>query len=269
MKKLLLIMIFLLSTSYVMADWCYQESYNITNQTGTDGNCGLNYSGVSAVGGTTFSGGYGHVYYYENWTIPNQTIGYPIYNIAFNFFNKSIIINNTCMTNNNKIMLRIDYSNENFGGATSNMLLACYTTRWNNVSVFYTGSSSAVTNTTNIGTALLNDGNYSSGVLPNYPTLTLVPNVGSNVYGTLETAMNWSITSCEYTSGDWSIYAKDNCYITTPVNLNNNTIKFVGDNYNKTMIDAAIINVSRYSFLNLTYNNPKIYLLNQGRLIFN
>jgi hypothetical protein len=42
---ILLVLVGIFSLSCVSASWCYQESANVSNQTGIDGNCGLNYSG--------------------------------------------------------------------------------------------------------------------------------------------------------------------------------------------------------------------------------
>jgi hypothetical protein len=48
MKRLIifLLLAFVLSTGLVSANWCYQESANIMNQSGTDDDCGLNYDGL-------------------------------------------------------------------------------------------------------------------------------------------------------------------------------------------------------------------------------
>ena len=49
MNKLILLGLLLLCTGLVSAFSCYQESANVTNQTGIDGFCGLNYNGSYGV----------------------------------------------------------------------------------------------------------------------------------------------------------------------------------------------------------------------------
>lgn len=49
MKKILILSFFLiLAANLVSASYCYQESANVSNQSGTDGVCGLNYTGKYA-----------------------------------------------------------------------------------------------------------------------------------------------------------------------------------------------------------------------------
>lgn len=75
--------IFLISISYVSAYYCYQESANVSNQTGVDGNCGLNYSGVIGVSGYYFNVSYPKPHGALNtslWTVKHGTLS--AYNVS-------------------------------------------------------------------------------------------------------------------------------------------------------------------------------------------
>ena len=67
-KSLLLLVLTILITISiysVSAEFCYQESANVSNQTGIDGNCGLNYSGKYKIDIPSDS-----VYFYINYSYP-------------------------------------------------------------------------------------------------------------------------------------------------------------------------------------------------------
>jgi len=70
-------------------------------------------------------------------------------------------------------------------------------------------------------------------------------------------------------TGNYSFYDYCNLYIDTPINMMNNSIKFIGDGehgVNRTIIAALIYNVSNNSNLNLSYNLPDVTLYEGGRI---
>ena len=79
----------------VFASWCYQESFNVTNQSGTDGNCGLNYSGSYKItGGWLYSGGLnvidGNWSSYDTHNASDDGFIYVNYSIPVSAYNTSL-----------------------------------------------------------------------------------------------------------------------------------------------------------------------------------
>lgn len=123
MKKIFLLLFGIIFLTYsASAYYCYQESANTTNQTGIDGNCGLNYNGVYANDSST--------YLYVNYTVPSGVITPSLLEVAAfgqadigNWYNRTnLTLSLLCMANN-KAQIRISP----VGHACSNSInIFCY-----------------------------------------------------------------------------------------------------------------------------------------------
>lgn len=132
----------------VFASWCYQESANVTTQSGTDGNCGQIYNGTYYAndgwifgGSATFDGNWESIDYagvgegrtglvYVNYTIPlHATLSKPYWRVAYGWdyelVDKNITLSDSCwnyalLTNN----LQLDYASRRY--PYGDVYFACY-----------------------------------------------------------------------------------------------------------------------------------------------
>lgn len=109
------------------ATYCYQESANTSNQTGTDGNCNQNYTGTY-----NFLANYMYINYTKPSTIINFSSTETLWQVKHGCLTTTNISLSNCSTNTNTIQLRM-YSNA--GGFPDETAPQCYNgSSWINVS---------------------------------------------------------------------------------------------------------------------------------------
>jgi len=210
MKKLIyLIPIFmflvLISLSSVNASICYQESLNVTNQTGIDGSCGLNYTGKH-----TFTNGAGGLlpsqYIDGDWSSSASAGGRSI---VFTTFYKIPSQNFTGITTEFKWKDSAGAGTIRTLNITVNQSCVDYAISSKNLTLVYSMYSTMSVACYNSSTTTVTM--YSlSGAYNRYPDF-------------FEQAVRWNITdvvppsnSCTYSgSGTWAINISDNCTLQT------------------------------------------------------
>lgn len=246
------------STGLSNTQSCYQESANVSNQTGIDGSCGLNYSGnyialgpilyyldgnindgawnLSSVQGT----------YLINYTKPAYRLINASWKIGWINLTTSTLVNHTtsipddCLDyNTNKVLLKVQ--NDSFV-VSSSMTAYCYNGTWKSIDSFVSGP---------VGT-LITDEAMNWSVLPtqsisglsNQTNITYTfpsSSVGKTFYWNIyacdtsgscafnATNYTFNLNTCGYSgSGNWYIAASDNCNITTNINLGGNNLYVSG-----------------------------------------
>ena len=121
---------------------CYQESANTTNQSGTDGSCGLNYDGdytgssvPNSIDGNWSTYTSGNLDFTINYTKPGNTTKSVLWRVKWlsssvGTKNLNLTIPSSCFNYyNDKIVLRID-SNPGFGGR---LYFQCYNGSFTNI----------------------------------------------------------------------------------------------------------------------------------------
>jgi hypothetical protein len=183
--------------------WCYQESANVSNQTGIDGNCGLNYGGNYTYIKRAISGEI--IVFYK--TPINATslilkikIGDPMFDI------QNITLPNTCWSSNN---ITFNFSSATCYGTLSSV--GCKNVSGNNYIDLFTDSNSAciMSNVSNSSSKFLfNDGNWNSGTrYNNYGTSEWTNNAGVN--GDLfEEAIYWNIANVSLSNSNVVVVSK-------------------------------------------------------------
>ena len=163
--------------------YCFQESFNISNQTGLDGDCGLNYTGEILV----YNVGSTHIGYY-NYTKPINATS-AMWQIRYgieDFVN--VTIPTGCYYNDNDYLeLSIDQNfNSIFFSAN------CYDgSSW--VEIYNELLSSATGGfTTTTNSSIFNDGDYTTGGLFTNP-LRIAESGNFLDYQLYEEAMYWNI----------------------------------------------------------------------------
>lgn len=175
---------------------CYQESMNTSNQTGIDGDCGLNYSGDIAV----VANGSG-VLVYINYSKPtNNSITQAIWKIKLgNDINPTpyyINIPNACY-NQSKLQLRVySFSRASFGDPLLAAYTECYDgSTWQRIGHDSNANPSCFSGTSSAsnGIIAINDGNWATGRIGRFGTIDYVTS-GTCANGTFwEEAMEWVI----------------------------------------------------------------------------
>lgn len=137
---------------------CYQESANTSNQSGNDGTCGLNYSGVYNTSENN--------YLYINYSKPTNNITGALWRVKHGAADEyNVSIPNSCFSYNQQfLMLRLYSDLAGTGAASLNngSFGQCYDGTWNTITTVYNGS----TNTQAIGgsnvVTNLYDGNWDN-----------------------------------------------------------------------------------------------------------
>lgn len=205
LETLGLIIILLIFTRGLNASFCYQESANQTNQTGVDGNCGLNYSGKysftgswaspeNLIDGNWSSIGWGFPgVFYVNYTKPNNALNTSLLQIKeISYYESAIYFTNV------SISPCLDYYADTLAfrldsGGSSTDDWYCYNGSWTRLASFY-------------------------GL---EPTFQIYP---------YEEAMVWEVGSCSCPglNQNWQINMADNCIITTSCELGTGKLNFTG-----------------------------------------
>lgn len=250
--------------------FCYQESANTTNQTGIDGDCGLNYSGSYYVINDGTSDGY----FYINYTKPNTNgsiIGVEWLSKHGNLSEYNSTISNSCLNyDSNKLILRF-YSNDSFPYYYS--YGQCFNGSWNNitqiVSIF--NNSGGLINFLDIDN--LYDGNFSSysaydSGSKKWFNLTSDSREGRRIY---EEALYWEIneqletnelvcyqesantTNQAGTDGNCGLSYNGNYDITYPY-FDNNSLTYDG-NYNTEALSLSTSSNFTNYYVNYTKPN--------------
>lgn len=130
---------------------CYQESANTTNQKGTDGNCGLNYSGLYVSSGSwtnlgmVYDGDWGTYGYGGTTTLVNLTINYTkplnalsssLWNIKTGMTVNNLSINSSCWNYSpTKLVLMVQSKHKSTMPASYQSFWKCYNgTSWLDIS---------------------------------------------------------------------------------------------------------------------------------------
>lgn len=218
----LVFIIFILAIGSISAGECYQESANESNQTGIDGSCGLNYTGVYSLaladpenetGGTCAGLGdnyykYGYIYvnysnliganlYGNKWTIKHGREG-------GNITTDNITISNNCYLNN-ILMLRVVIYQYPYRNITT--YGECYNgSDWNLItSQQWSTTPSIMSSGSNLGY----DGNWTTAISHQCnlfgKSIDLPP--GPKAPGFYEESISWNITLC----GDGILEGLEEC----------------------------------------------------------
>lgn len=190
---------------------CYQESYNVTNQVGTDGSCNLNYTGnYTASGGGTWVTS--NSLYDGNWSSNGgcSTSGFCISTIVYN---KPI---NSLNTSFWTTRAGSNIPNNNYSNLT--LPISCWNFNSNYIKLEYQQKAVAPSNVKYYC--------YNSSGLVFLYNETL----GKQQY---EEAMWWDIpvttNSCNYSgTGNWLIQSSDYCNISVNTALGGNNITING-----------------------------------------
>jgi hypothetical protein len=255
-KKFLFFIMLILCIGVVHA-YCYQESANVSNQTGIDGSCGLNYSGSYYAPSQAISTGYIEITYIKpKYAVDNNTTW------VAKFFNNTYLnlsIPQDCWNaNNNSLIFRVRsqvfYPN-GIDPAIVVRYLSCYNGSapvipFNTYKIIYSASYNTgfVATNWNIpegndNAYLMTDGNWSSEgfVLsvnaPSYfywastPSPNTFDGITENAWF-YEEAMNWSIcvpnwvfntTSCSGGLYSVNYYDSNHCGTVVDLPYNNGT----------------------------------------------
>jgi hypothetical protein len=209
---------------------CYQESTNTTNQTGIDGNCGLNYSGAYNISNYYFSINYTKPITSNSATWKVKHSNQTEYNVS---------VPDSCFLNDNSIIQLRFYSDRQTIPSFATSYGQCYNGSWINITQVYQGIHSSASSNCAYKQNLL-DGNWStksSGI--NWCTLNAVDSA-SDVF---EEAIWWnSNTSVTESSVSFNITTNSqnpNLQILYPVNGTTYTQDTAITDLNYTFSDAT------------------------------
>jgi hypothetical protein len=190
-------------------EWCYQESANTTNQTGIDGNCGLNYSGSYSLLQVGLPAGTSYTDYDINYTKPSNATNA---NFTFLIGNSTSSTQNTAIPdscfnyNFTTLFIRIRPFAIGFG-VTSNTSVSCYNGTW--IELYsLTGGTGVFTQ---------NNSKMWDWIDGNWTTYTASYNADGK-YGTMndpmvtrvyEEAINWNISRISGGGNAELIYTKN------------------------------------------------------------
>ena len=198
------VIIFCLSS--VSASSCYQESANTSNQVGTDGSCGLNYSGSYQITSN---------YMYINYTKPISSNNASLWRVKFGgntensfFYNDFSILASCWNYNSNIILLRV-YTTDNASDCINPMVESsygqCFNGTWNTITnVSYASVTGGMFANSQVGAELrLFDGDYNSQAVyqddycfNHHRWVRLTLNTGFTNYSGVvyEEAMIWNVS---------------------------------------------------------------------------
>jgi len=242
---------------------CYQESPNTTNQDGNDGNCGLQYTGISVQGNdANYQQGN---YYYINYTKPVTANNKSLWEVLDNadvFGNVPTLANysveNCWNSFPNTLSFRIFSST-----FTSTFLLECYDNgNWDILSSQTAGASLVLLSPATVNdTSAINDGNWStySNYVRYNPGSNWESNNGySNRAAIYEEAMWWNVSDSQLCLYNFNGQSNITINCTGHVNTNNLT---QGNNSVSVYVKDFTNNTNgstNYFFLD--YINPQINL---------
>jgi len=235
-KNILLIMIIGMVFINFASAWCYQESANTTNQTGIDGNCGLNYSGtydelyLGEYGGgiinityakpsTTYLGAFSKIKWGNDSNVNNYT--YEILNSCYNY-------------NSSYIFIQVNMSYTDIGN------INCYNGSWQSI-----GNLNGVQGCGNAnwdgGSGFLYDGNWSFG--KHYVSSWGTPPIWHNLWATsycsanlifYEEAILWGIKPLILSGNGTQSYGNTNTNHTINYTITDTNLNVCWLNYNLT-----------------------------------
>jgi len=235
--------------------YCYQESVNVSNQTGIDGNCGLNYSG-----NYSFEDYYFYINYTKpegvfnaKWLVKHGTLG--IYNIT---------ILPECF--NDLIELRI-ISNGTDDGANSVFWSRpqCYnTTHWIDIGSLSNGTVTSFSLNYDNNWSKMYDGDWNTYA-------TFITDLGATqIWDNLVTGD--AFRSTVYEEGMYWVYSNTTTYELSDV-TENNTINWTDLSngeyfYNVTICDSFdLCNSTETRYITLDTTEPMIYLETENNTI--
>jgi len=234
---------------------CYQESANVSNQTGSDGVCGLNYTGNYEEFSDSAKG-----LVYVNYTKPQYATNESNWTIKHGTLSaKNITIPNSCWDHSStKLLFRL-YSSHPSAGGTGYSYGQCFNGSWINITDIESGSEgfTYISNATRY--LAVYDGDWDSSGIYLYGADTWAQATQQPRAAELyEEAMWWVVEACNpELNQNWTIADKiicDNVEVTTGSGI------IIINNGNLTLINSANITTS-----GLTINKDgEVIFINAG-----
>lgn len=259
---------------------CFQESFNISNQTGLDGNCNLNYGG-SALETLSVWGNIEQLYdgNYNTMAIGSTgggswaTINYKkpinavtaIWKVKDNVSLTNLTIPQSCYNYNSTDVILAVHAQDNIGSYESSWY--CYDGDWNvlkSTNTHRVYDESIYWNISPINTQWYNDGTTNVTYNYNTPTVVSVPQ-GTNTFTFYANDTTGNVNTANVT------FFVDSVVPTITVNSPlNQTYTTNNVSINFTATDSNLISGYWYNdgTINITYSNPTTIIIPEGSSVF-